>query len=168
MPATPLSRSSRFYRPETTQFVWVDEADDIADIQDPQRGELDAGTEFSGEVSEASGFQVTSETLDVPDFGSRFVGKIGGATTADDSALTCYMNLDSSAGTDIRSELSRGDRGKLCIYDSGDVADNLMDIYPAVVTAIGKMRTASDPAQVEVQFAVTAEPAEDVVVPAHV
>lgn len=163
MPASALASSQRYYRPETTEFTIVSA---IADITAPTRIELDAGTDVSGEVADVSGFQVTAETIDTPDYGSKFIGSIGGATTAADSVLTCYLNLDSSTGSDIRDELTRGDNTHLCIYDSGDVEANLMDVYPVQVTAMPKMRGRTDPARIEVQFSVTAEPAEDVAVPA--
>lgn len=159
MPATPMAPTKRYFRPGITVIYWVET---IVDKSAPTRLELDAGTDLSAEVAEIEGFQVTSETLETPDFGSRFASKIPGMITADDSALITYAD---NASDDIRVVLNRDDAGFVVIMDEGDTSTNLMDIFPARVAAVPKLRARSDPAQIRVQFTITSEPAENVAIP---
>ncbi|MQB00554.1 MAG: hypothetical protein GEU78_09725 [Actinobacteria bacterium] len=162
MAATPMASTSRYFRPGTTVIYWVET---ISDKSAPTRIELDAGTDLSGEVAEIEGFEVVSETLETPDFGSRFASKIPGMITADDSALLTYADQTSA---DIRALLSRDDNGFIVIMDEGDVETQLMDVFPVRVSAVPKLRARSDPSQIRVQFTITSEPAENVEIPAAV
>jgi hypothetical protein len=50
--------------------------------------------------------------------------------------------------------------------DGGDVATTgKMDIFPASVTSVPKLRAMEDPAQVQITFAITRVPAEDITIP---
>lgn len=160
MVATPMAATSRYFRPGTTKVYWVVS---IADKTAPARTELDAGTDLSAEIMEIEGFQVVSNTLDTPDFGSRFTSKIPADIVADDSALNTYAD---STSVDIRSVLARDDDGFVVIMDEGDIVGHLMDVFPARVSATPKLRARSDPAQIRAQFTVTSEPAENVTIPA--
>lgn len=162
MVATPMAATSRYFRPGVTKIYIVD---DIADIDSPTRAELDAGTDVSGEVMEIEGFQVTSNTLDTPDFGSRFTSKIPSDVVADDSALMTYAD---STSVDIRTVVTRDQNTFVVIMDEGDEESLLMDVFPARVSATPKLRARSDPAQIRVQFTITSEPAENVAIPAAV
>jgi hypothetical protein len=136
----------------------------MATYTTPTRAEINAGTDLSGEISEISGFQVTSATVDTPDLGTKFVPKIGGRITADDSSLNFYSS--STGFTDARSVLPRDTTGFLVIMDAGDVSTTgRMDVFPATVTSVPKLRALEDPAQVQVTFAITRVPAEDLVIP---
>lgn len=159
MVATPMAATSRYFRPGVTVIYIVDT---IADINAPTRVELDAGTDVSGEVMEIEGFQVVSNTLDTPDFGSRFTSKIPSDIVADDSALLTYAD---STSVDIRSVIARDDDTFVVIMDEGDTAGLLMDVFPVRVSATPKLRARSDPAQIRAQFTVTSEPAENVTIP---
>lgn len=159
MPATPMAATTRYFRPGVTKIYWVEA---IADKAAPTRAELDAGVDLSAEVAEIEGFMVTSETLETPDYGSRFNSKIPGAITADDSALITYADRTSA---DIRAVLDRDDNGFIVLLDEGDVVGQLMDVFPVRVSAVPKLRARSDPAQIRTQFTVTSEPAENVTIP---
>jgi hypothetical protein len=130
----------------------------------PTRLEINSGTDLSGEVAEINGFSVVSDTIPTPDLGTRFVPKIAGRINADDSALNFYAS--STGFTDARSVLPRDTTGYVIFMDGGDVATTgRMDIFPATVTSVPKLRALEDPAQVSVTFAVTRVPAEDIVIP---
>lgn len=162
MVATPMAATSRYFRPGVTKILWVET---IADKTAVTRTEIDAGTDLSGEVMEIEGFVVTSNTLDTPDFGSRFTSKIPSDIVADDSALVTYADFTS---VDIRAVLARDDNGFVIIMDEGDVPTQLMDVFPARVAATPKLRARSDPAQIRVQITVTSEPSENQAIPAAV
>lgn len=160
MAATPMAATTRYFRPGTTVILWVDT---IADKNAPTRVEIDAGTDLSAEVFQINGFQVSSAALPTPDFGSRFSSSIGGEITAPDSSLVTYADVTS---VDIRTVISRDDNGFIVIMDEGDVATQLMDVYPVRVGSVGKLRPREDPARHQSDFFVTSEPAENVAIPA--
>lgn len=160
MAATPMAATSRYFRPGVTKIYIVDT---IADKNAPTRLELDAGTDVSAEVMEIEGFQVTSNTLDTPDYGSRFSSKIPSDIVADDSALVTYAD---STSVDIRSIVARDQNTHVVIMDEGDTTGLLMDVFPVRVSATPKLRTRTDPATIRAAFTVTSEPAENVSIPA--
>ncbi len=161
MPPTAITPSVRFFRPGTTKVYWVTT---IVTYTAPTRTEINAGKDLSGEIAEISGFSVASDTIPTPDLGTRFVPKIAGRINADDSSLNFYAT--STGFTDARSVLPRDTTGFLIIMDGGDVATTgRMDCYPATVTSVPKLRALEDPAQVQVTFAITRVPAEDLVIP---
>lgn len=162
MTATPITPATRFYVRGISKVSWVPT---IAAPASPTRTELDAGTELSMETAEVDGWQVTSNVIEVPALGSVFDAKINGSTTADDSSLTMYASQD---GEDVRTLLIRGTRGFIVWMDTGDVAGNLMDVFPVQVLSQGKVRSMDDALKVQVQFAVTSEPQENVAIPASV
>ena len=160
MPPTALTSSTRYFRPGTTKIYWVVS---ITTYTAPTRSELNAGTDLSGEVGEISGFSVTSDFIDTPDLGNRYVSKIPGRINTEDSSLNFYA---SSTGNDIRNTLVRDSSGYVVIMDAGDVATTgRMDIYPVTVAAVSKLRGLEDPAMIQASFAVTRVPAEDKVIP---
>jgi len=157
-----IASSARYFRPGTTKVKW---ATTLATYTTPTRAEITAATELSGEIAEISGFTVTSESVDTPDLGSRFVSKIPGRITVEDSSISFYAS--STGFTDARSVLPRDTTGFLIIMDAGDVTTTgRMDVYPATVASVGKLRGIEDPAQVSVSFTLTRVPAEDLVIPA--
>jgi hypothetical protein len=161
MPPTAITPSVRFFRPGTTKVYWVR---NIVLYTAPTRLEINSGTDLSGEIAEISGFSVVSDTIPTPDLGTRFVPKIAGRINADDSALNFYAT--STGFTDARSVLPRDTTGFLLIMDGGDVATTgRFDVYPATVTSVPKLRALEDPAQVQITFAITRVPAEDLVIP---
>lgn len=159
MSATPITSATRYYRRDVTKVYWVPT---IADKNAPTRAELDAGTDLSLEVGDMSGWQVKANVIETPSLGSQFDAKINGSITADDSSLTMYQSQD---GTDARTLFPRGTNGFVVWMDEGDAVGNLMDVFPVRVLSAGKMRTLDDAAKIEVQFAVTSEPVENVSIP---
>jgi hypothetical protein len=160
MPATPLDASTRYFRRGVSQVLWVPT---IASKASPSRIELNAGTDLSVETGEVDGWSVTSEVIETPTLGSTFVAKINGATKADDSSLTLYASQD---GEDVRTLLTRGTNGFIVWLDEGDVPTQTMDVFPVRVLSQAKQRSMSDASMIQCQFAITSEPAENVVIPA--
>ncbi|WP_327047293.1 hypothetical protein OG320_05210 [Microbispora sp. NBC_01189] len=160
MPATPIAQETRFFNPETSKLYWVPS---IANKLSPTRSELNAGTDLSRAVADVNGWQVSSEMIDVPDMGSRFVSKIPGRISANDSSITYYMDR---AGIDARTVMPRDATGWMVWLDGGDVAGRKMDVFPVTVSSHGKSRSVgSEPARITIQYAITGEPAENVTIP---
>lgn len=163
MVAAALDATTRYYPVGTRQWYWVDT---LADYKTPTRTELDAGTDLTGEVAETDGFTTSSDSIDTPDYGKRFVGKIPGRINADDSSITFYADRDSA---DVRAVLHRDDVGFIAIFPEGDdeaESDHTMDIFPVTVASVSKPTSDSDAARIVVSFTITGEPAQDVAVPA--
>lgn len=159
MAATPLPSTTRYFDVNTTRVYWVEE---IADKTAPTRQELDAGVDLSGEIADFSGFTVTAEEIETPDMNSLFTSRIGGRTSAEDSSLTLYGDIN---GQDVTEVMARGDNGFVVWLDGGDVPGNKMDVYPVRVRSISRQRSLSEASRVLVEFSVTSEPAEGVAVP---
>lgn len=161
MVATPIASTTRYINPGVTKVYYCSS---IANKNSPTRSELNAGTDLSGEVNAIDGFKVTGEDVETPDLASDFTSKIPGRTSADDSSITFYAD---KGGADARALLPRGTNGYIVILDGGDVTGQKMDVYPIRVKSLGKERSAegTNPATVEIQFSITAKPAEDVTIP---
>ncbi|WP_320784199.1 hypothetical protein [Streptomyces sp. CRN 30] len=158
--ATPINPSVRYYRRGTTRVLWVPT---IANKNAPTRTELDAGTALEGETGAMSGWQTTSGTVPTAALGSRFTPTVPGEITAADSSLTFWASKDAD---DVRVLLVREARGFVVWMDEGDVPTQTMDVYPVQVTSQAKIREMDQAAQIMAQFAITAEPAENVAIPA--
>jgi hypothetical protein len=159
-PTPVLLAKPRFYQPGITRIYFVPT---IANPSAPTRAELAAGTDVTKQVRAIDGWLVSADQLEAADMGSRFTGKVGGRTSADNSALTYYGAQD---GIDIRGLHPRGALGFYVFLDGGDVEDYLMDVYPIEVISLGKNRGDSDPFNITIQFSITSEPFEDVDIPA--
>jgi hypothetical protein len=160
MPATQITKSVRFIQPGVTTVLFVPTA---VDYKAMLRTELDAGTDLTKELASPSGWTTTSNSVDTPDFGSRFTSKVPGMITVDDSSLTFY---GSKTGEDVRAILPRDTTGYIVFADGGLVDAQPMDVYPITVSSLGKVRSASDPFQIQVSFTVTDVPSEDQDIPA--
>ncbi|MDN3356085.1 hypothetical protein [Actinomadura sp. DC4] len=160
MAATPIADTERFFAPEVTKIVFITELDDKTS---PTRVEINGGLELSGEVSDASGWNVSSAQIDTPDYGKRFTGKIGGRTEVADSSLKMYQ---SQTTDDVRRVLPRTTRGYILIMWGGDIADQMMDVYPVEVLSNGKTIPDSAAADITIAFSITDEPVENVLIPA--
>ncbi|MET7776330.1 hypothetical protein ABZU94_10365 [Streptomyces mirabilis] len=159
MVATPIAATSRYIPPGTTHYYWVPT---IANYLSPTRPELNAGTDLTGEIAAVSGFATSSDQQDTPDLGTRFVSKIPGRITADDSSITMYL---SSTSSDVRTLLPRDTAGYVVILPEGDIGGQKMDIFPVKVTGQPKARDVENPAQITIQFSITKIPAENVTIP---
>lgn len=161
MAATPIPAATRYINPETTKVYWVVS---IANKNAPTRAELNAGTDLVRDLADNSGWVVTSNQSDAPDMGSKFTGKVSGRTTADDSTLAMYASKNS---IDSRSLMPRDSVGFMVWLDGGDVAGQLMDVFPVTVSSVGKPRSVGDEvARINFSYAITSAPAENVVIPA--
>ncbi len=164
MPADPMPAAVRFFPTGTTRYVWIPTI--AATTLIPTRAEIDAGTDLSVDLAEVSGWTVSSDLIDTPDINKRFTSRIPGRITAEDSSLTFYEDL---VGDDVRALLPRDEVGFVARMGGGDVAGSLMDIFPVTVSSLSKNEgTDDEAARLTVEFAITAEPVEDVVIPAHV
>lgn len=159
MGATPLSAFTRYYPPGTRQVYWVAA---IANTDAPTRSELDAGIDLTSEIAAMAGFSVASATVSVPDLHSRFAPDIPGQITAASSSITFYADEDSQ---DIREILPRDTEGYVVVLWEGDHAGRYMDVFPVTVISVPKDVTTTNAGQMTVDFAVTAVPAENVVIP---
>lgn len=161
MPPAALTTSNRYIHPGTAVVYWIPA---IATLSSPTRVEINAGTDLTGEVADAPGWAVSANRVPAPDLGTKFTSRIAGRIDPEDSQILFYADKET---TDVRSLLSRGDQGYILIAHGGDAVGLLCDVYPVEVVAISKpLNVAGDPAQIPVDFAITAEPAEDVALPA--
>lgn len=159
---TALTRTKRYIRPGIDKVYFIPTA---ANYKALTRTELDAGTDLTPELTPdgVAGFNTTSDLVDTPDWGSRFTSKVAGMITSDDSSLTLYASQD---GEDARSLLPRDTTGFVVFLDGGDSAGNPMAVFPVTVSSMSPQRSGTDPASIQVGFAITDEPSEDQVVPA--
>jgi hypothetical protein len=159
MPATPISATTRYIPPGTTRYYWVAS---ISNYTSPTRAELNAGSDLTAEVQAVSGFATNSDQQDTPDLGSRFVSKIPGRITADDSSITLYASANSS---DARTLMPRDTSGFIVILPEGDVTGQKMDVFPVKVTGVPKSRDVENPATMTFQYAITKVPSENITIP---
>ena len=160
MPAGNTTTSTRYFRPGVTSIVWVIS---VSNQASPTRAEINGGTDLRNEVSAIDGWQVTSNFIDAPDLGSRFTQRIAGRIAADDSSITFYASQNS---VDVRGILVRDSTGYILMMDEGDTPGRKMDVFKVTVASAPKQRAIDDPSQIQVQFAITAVPSENVTIPA--
>lgn len=155
-----MTLASRYFATGTTKYVWCTS---VANKLAPTRAEINAGTDVSGDIAEVNGWQVTSDLIEVPDINSRFTSKIPGRTSADDSSIKFYAD---PSGADARTLFPRDTTGFILRMDGGDVTGRKMDVFPVRVSSVPKeMGTGDDAATINVMFAITSEPAENVTIP---
>lgn len=162
MVATPLAVTDRYVAPETTKTYLVDS---IASISAPTRVELDAGTDLTAEIATATGWATAAANVAVPDGGTLFTAQIPGRVTPEDATIAFYASLDTQ---DVRTVIARGDTTHIVLLYGGDVEGQHMDVWPVKVRSVSKPidYAASGAMMVNIQFSPTAEPAEDVLIPA--
>ena len=162
MVATPVAPVTRYINPGVTRIVFCAS---VVNIASPTRAEINAGQDVSRWVVGAEGWSVESTQVETPNMLETFTAKIGGKTTSPDSSLMVHADI---AGADARALWPRGTAGFILWQDGGDVQNRRMDVFPVLVLAKPKQR---DPeggtnARMNFQFSITAEPAEDVIIPA--
>ena len=167
MAGTPLTPTSRYIPPGTRELLWV-ASGGIANTSAPTRVELDAGIDLTAEVADYAGFAETSDFVETPDLGSRWISQIPGQIKPPSSTITFWA---SSSSDDIRSILPAGTKGYVVIFPEGDGPSNggpgtKMDIWPVTVGSESMEGKAADPAQRMVSFATTGQPALNVTIPA--
>lgn len=160
MPATALNAAERFSALNGLEIVFIPVI--AAYPAAPTRVEINAGTDLSTEVMEWSGFTTTSETIETPDL-TRFVGKIAGRVSAEDSSLSIYADR---GGEDVRAVLPRDTLGYLAFMDSGDTPTEKMDVYPIQVLSCEKVRSMDAATLLRVDCSMTRIPTYDLTIPA--
>jgi hypothetical protein len=160
VPPTPLTATLRYTPPQQARkYYWVTT---IATQATPSRGELNAGTDLSAEISDVNGFELTGDSADAPDLASQFVAQVPARITASDSEIVFYA---SSSSSDVRTVLPRGTTGFVCILPEGDITGQKMEVWPAKVKSMFLDSSIEDPAKVHVQFSITKLPSQNVTIP---
>ncbi|MFO7164907.1 MAG: hypothetical protein DIU75_016380 [Mycolicibacterium hassiacum] len=156
----PLTPTDRYISPGTEKTYWIPE---IADINDPQRAEIEAGTDLSAEIASKTGWEVRADRVPVPDEGSKFTGRITGRVNPGDAQITFYASRDTQ---DIRTLLHRGDKGYIFIADGGDVPGQIARVFAVEVAAVTPTTNSegSEAKRIIVDFAIT-DVAEEVIIP---
>jgi hypothetical protein len=157
----PIPSITKYTSRGSTKHYWVPTIEDPAA---PTRIELDAGTDLSPQLADATGWSVSSTTIPTPDEATRYTSTIPGVIEAEASTLVMYMSRD---GVDARALMPRDEEGFIVVMDGGDVDGNLCDVFPVTVTSVSKMRSVngSEADRLTFTYAITDEPSEDVTVP---
>lgn len=160
MPITPVTPAAitRFFAVGVTDILFCPS---IANTSAPTFAELDAGTDLGRDISDISGWTVSTAFIDTPDLKQRFTGQLPGRITSEASSLTFYMDR---LQVDIRELLPQDTAGFIVIADGG-LASEVGDVFPVIVASNPKVRSMEDAAKIRCDFAITARPAENVTLP---
>lgn len=162
MAPEPLTPTQRYIAPEVTTTYWLTT---VADLQQPTREEIDAGTsiDLTPEVAAMTGWEISADRVAVPDLGTRKTGRISGRINPGDAQISFYASEDTD---DVRQAIKRGDRGVILILDGGDVAGQSMRPFRVEVSSVTPTTdvAGSEGARVVIDFSIN-DWAEDVVVP---
>jgi len=160
MTAPPFSPATRFLDAGVSRIYWVAS---IAATSAPTRSELNAGVDVTGEIAQIDGFQLESEVNSTQAFGSTFgTSKPGSLRTSGQPGMVTYAD---EGGYDVRRLWTRMDTGFVVLLHGGDIAGNLMDVWPVTVAVVSKPFSTVDAAFVLVQFTIHDDPVTDVEVP---
>jgi hypothetical protein len=162
MAAPVITASVRYSARGATKIYWLPAVATPAAVT---RAELNAGTDLSPQIADASGFSVSSEQIETPDLATRYTSTVPGSISAEESTLTMYASRN---GVDARSLMARDVVGFIGLLHGGDVSGYKCDIYPVTISSVAKqIQVAGSEADTLVfTYAITAEPAENVAVPA--
>lgn len=160
MAITPVQPAAitRFFAVGITDVLFCPS---IANPSAPTFGELDAGIDLGRDMADWSGWTVSTAMIDTPDIKTRFVGQLPGRITAEASSLTFYQD---KLQVDLREVLPRDTAGFIVIADGG-LASGIGDVFPVLVASAPKVRSMEDAAKLRVDFAIVAEPHENVTLP---
>src|SRR5215813_6677622 len=159
MAAPPISPSSRYIPEGVTKYYFVTT---IANYNSPTRAELNAGTDLSPEIAATGNWGIISGSIDAPDLATLFTAQIAGKVTVDGPTIDMYAD---STSTDVRTLLPRGTVGYVVKFPEGDVTGRKMDVFQVKVLQQAKPTALTNPSLVQLGFAVTRIPAENVTVP---
>lgn len=161
MVATPIAAPAEYINPGTSK-IYVLFA--LANVASPTRSELNAGTDLTRALADSSGWKVESDQVEAPNMDDVFTPTISGRTKVADSSLTLYCDV---TGADVRALLPRGTSCWVLWLDGGDITARKMSVFPARVSSLGMVREVKgdNPATIEIAFAVTATPVENVAIP---
>jgi hypothetical protein len=160
MAPPPLNPTTRYYPSGTRKCYWLAAT---ANYYSPTRAELNAGIDLTHEMESVTGFALTSAMVNVPDMGSRFTSEIPGALESSKNDITFYQSQNSQ---DIRQVLAIGVTGFVVMLWDGDVAGQLMDVFPVQVASVAPDPAINKAAMLTVNFAPSLVPAIGVTIPA--
>lgn len=153
MAPTPLMKTSRHIPQGTSKYYWLPVVAALTLIA--TRAEIDGGTDLTAEIAAVTGFSTTGAVVDTPDAASRFVSRVPGLITPDDSSISYYGSKD---GEDAGTFFTRDQTGFLLFCDGGDVPTQPAEIFPVTVTSVSRARDLTAARLVMVSYAITAEP----------
>ena len=159
MAPPPLNPTIRYYPAGIRKTYW---AATIGNYQAPTRAELNAGVDLTAEISAMSGWSITSNMVDTPDMGSRFVGQVPGALVGQKNDITFYQSQNSQ---DVRSLLSNNMAGFITVLWEGDIVGQLMDVFPVLIASVAPDATVNKAGEIMIDFALTRVPAIGTVIP---
>ena len=162
MAAPPIAGSTRYIPEGNTHYYWVVS---IANYLSPTAAELNAGTDLTPEIAATGNWSIISGSIDAPDLATLFTPQITGKVTIDGATLDMYASINS---IDVRTLLPRGTIGNVVKFPEGVVAGRAMDVFPAKVLQQAKPTNLTNPSVIQLGWAITKIPAENVVVPAGV
>jgi hypothetical protein len=161
VPATPITKSTRFFQPGNVGILFLPTI--AATTLVPTTSEVTAGTDLTAEVDDWAGWTVTTAFLETKDASTVLRPQLAGAVTFAGSSLTFN---GSKTGTDVRSVLTRGQSGFIIIGDTGIATGKKADVYPVVVGAVAKLRNLDNTNfKIRVDFGITGVPAEEITMP---
>lgn len=160
MPITPNQPAAiaKFFAVGTTQVLWVAS---ISNPAAPTFAELDGGTELTSQIADMSGFTVNTNFIDTPNLLERFTSQIPGRITAESSSITVYQD---ELQADLRTLMPRDTSGFIVIADGGLVSAK-GHVFAVTVGAVAPLRSMDGAAMLRFDFAITAEPDENVTLP---
>lgn len=146
------------------QVLWSSGVDAIEDVNEPTETELDAAENLTENycLSGIVGWEVQSELIDAPAW-TAFTRQRVGIQSVPDARLIFASDRQ---GLDVRTVMSRLDRGFIVLLPSGlytDHPDAPLNVYPVRVAQITQFqRLAAGGSQLEVAFAVRGSVGENV------
>jgi hypothetical protein len=174
VPTPALVSSIRFTDQANTKLYFLRS---IAAVSlTPTRAEMTNGIDVSGELNDWAGWTVDAQMFDTQNLNTPYQTQAPGILTSPPSSVTLYT---SKTGVDARSVLIPGTTWFAMFCDGGDIGGNRAEVYPVVVAAIGVLRSMPSttggtsgsgsstqyPSKVKFNFAITAAPAQAVIVP---
>jgi hypothetical protein len=159
MVAPNISASDRFIPEGATMFYWVVS---MANYLSPSRGELNAGTNLTPEVSSSGNWGIVSNAIDTPDLATTFTSQIPGKITMDGSTLNMYSDV---AQADARTLMPRNSVGFVVKFPGGDVTGRKMSVFPVKVGSAAEPTAFGAPTELNFSYYVTKIPAENITVP---
>lgn len=161
MAATPISTVARYIPEGVWHFNFLPA---VATLSSPTRTEINAGTDLSPQVAGYGNWDVVGAVVNTPDLASSFVPTIPGLLSANATTLSMYAD---PTGSDARTLLPRNTVGFILVLPGGDVPGRKMNAYAVkVLQSAPSSSLGGNPATIELVFAVTVAPVENITVPA--
>lgn len=105
---------------------------DIADPSAPTREELDAGTNLASILTDAGGWDVSTDQIQVKTYKSRITTQIAGEVTFGDAQITLLMDEEGDDGRDL---MPADEAGHVVWFYGGDVAGRKMNVFKVTVAS---------------------------------